>query len=814
VDSLLQDVRVILRSLKNSPGFAATAILMTALAIGINTAMFTVMHATMLAPLPYPHPDRLTFIWKDLTTAAYRRAPLAPPELVDLRRGASQYEQIGGIQAATATLVDEGRPQSVRIGNITVNFLSVLGVSPVRGRGFTEADGQWRTPWPLIISGELHHSRFNGAEVIGRLVRIDAGMGGLQGGSYEIVGVMPIGFDQLLPPDSRVPRHMDGWSPIQYPLENAPRNISFLSTVGRLAPNATFAAAQAQLEAISRSPQYASSGQRFYPIPLNADVVREARPALIVLQSAVALVLLVACASIAALQLVRAQARRREVGIRAALGASRARLARLLLTEGIVLAVIGGVLGVAIAAAAIRLLPLVDISLLPRADALPLNRSVLGFAVLAVLASALVFGIVPLLEWHSSRRLVIVAGGPGSALPPPRGRRVLVTAEIALSVVLLIGAGLLVRTFLKMLAIDPGYRATDVLTFQVSAPRSRYETVPALARLTRQIEEAMRAIPGVTAAGVVNQVPLDDSLPNGSTGYWTRATADKTETPIIDSRIVTPGYFDALGVRLVSGRSFTAADDETQPLVVMVDESLAQRAWPGQDAVGQDLGMRLWSPSGFQMRWGRVIGIVHHLRQQRLTANVREEIFVPYAQAPRPQLAVVVRSAVDTDSIVGSVTTQIQSVDSELAPARVLRLDRLVDQSRAPARLSMLLAMLFAGLSLVITCIGLYGVVSYSVAQRTPEIGVRAALGATNRQLILLVMRQSVTLTAAGLVIGLAGSIAIARWVKALLYGVTAFDPIVYVTVSLALALTALLASYAPARRATRIDPKLALRVE
>jgi len=445
---------------------------------------------------------------------------------------------------------------------------------------------------------------------------------------------------------------------------------------------------------------------------------------------------------------------------------------------------------------------------------LPLNRSVLGFSLLAVVASALVFGVVPLLEWRSSRRLVIAAGGPGSGLPPPRGRRVLVTAEIALSVALLIGAGLLVRTFLKMLAIDPGYRSTDVLTFQISVPRSRYGMVPALAWLTRQIEDAMRAIPGVTAAGVVNQVPLDDSLPNGSTGYWTRATADKTEVPIIDSRIVTPGYFEAVGARLVAGRVFTAADDETQPLVVMVDESLAEHAWPGRDAIGQDLGMRLWSPTGFQMRWGRVIGVVHHLRQHRLTASVREEIFVPYAQSPRPQMAVVVRSAVDTDIIVRSVTTQIQTVDPELAPARVLRLDRLVDRSRSPARLSMLLAMMFAGLSLAITCIGLYGVVSYSVAQRTSEIGLRAALGATNRQLIQLVLRQSATLTAIGLVIGLAGSIAIARWVKTLLYGVTAFDPMVYLTVTLALALTALLASYAPARRATRIDPKVALRVE
>jgi putative ABC transport system permease protein len=814
VDSLLDDVRVILRSLKNNPGFAVTAILTTAMAVGINTAMFTVVHATLLAPLPYPQASRLTYIWKDLTSAAYQRAPLAAPELIDLRRAASQYEQIGGILAVTGTLVDEGRPQSVRIGLVSTNFLSVFGVAPFRGRALTADDGRMGSAPSLIISGELHQGRFNGGEVIGRRVRVDGGWGGLRSGTYTIVGVMPVGFEMLLPPDSRVPRRVDGWIPFQYDLSTAPRALSFLSSIGRLAPNATFADAQAQLEAVSQSAQYASSGRRFYAIPLDADLAREARPALIVLQSAVGLVLLVGCASIAALQLARAQARRREVGIRAALGASGGRLARLLLTEGVVLALIGGVLGMALAIAGVRLLPMLDIAALPRGDALPLNRSVLAFSVFATFVSALLFGAVPLIEWRGRKRLVITLAGRDSSLPPPRARRMLVVAEVALSVVLLIGAGLLGRTFLNMLAIDPGYASDDVLTFQLTLPLERYGSVPALARFTRQIEDAMHAIPGVTSAGVVNQVPLDNSVPNGSSGYWTRETAEKRDPPIVDSRLVTPGYLAALGIRVVSGRSFTTADDETQPLVLMVDETLAQRAWPGRDAIGQELGLQLWSPAGFQLRWGRVVGVVHPVRHHRLTADVREEVFVPFAQAPRTQMAVVVRSAVDTDTIVSNVSTQLHTIDRDLAPARVQRLDRLVERSRAPARLSVLLATLFAGLSLLLTCIGLYGVVSYTVTQRTQEIGVRAALGATNGQLIQLVLRHGLTLTAIGLVIGLAGSIAVARWLTTLLYGVTAYDPLVYITVSFALALTALLAAYAPARHATRIDPKLALRGE
>jgi putative ABC transport system permease protein len=814
VDSLLHDVRVILRSLLKNPGFAATAILTTAMAIGVNTTMFTVVHATLLAPLPYPDPSRLTYIWKDLTNASYERAPIAPPELADVRRAASQYEQVGGILAVTGTLVDEERPQSVRIGLVTPNYLSLFGVQPIRGRALNKDDGLEGSAPTLIISGELHQGRFNSGDVIGRRVRIDGGWGGLQSGTYTIVGIMPMGFEMLLPPDSRVPRKVDGWIPFRYDPATGSRGASFLSTVGRLAPNATFAGAQAQLEAMNQSPQYAGSGLRFYAIPLDADLVRDARPALLVLQFAVGLVLLVACASIAALQLVRAQARRREVGIRAALGASGTRLAGLLLTEGVVLALLGGVLGVTFAIIGVRLLPLLDIAALPRGDALPLNFSILGFSVLATFVSALLFGIVPLVEWRGRKRLVTTLAGRDSALPPARARRTLVVAEVALSVVLLIGAGLLGRTFVNMLAIDPGYNADNVLTFQLTLPMNRYGNVPALARFSRQIEEAMRAIPGVTAAGIVNQVPLDNSIPNGSSGYYTRETAGQKSPPIVDVRLVSPGYFDTLGVRVASGRSFAVTDDEAQPLVVMVDETLASRAWPGRDAVGQELGLHLWSPSGFQLRWGRVVGVARHVRQHRLTADVREEIFVPVAQAPRTQMAVVVRSATDTDSIVRNVTTQIQGIDRDVAPAQVQRLDRLVDRSRAPARLSMLLAMLFAGLSLLLTCIGLYGVVSYTVTQRTSEIGLRAALGATNWQLIKLILRQGIVLTTIGLVIGLAGSIAVARWLKTLLYGITVYDPVVYITVSLALALTALLAAYAPARRAIRIDPKDALRAD
>jgi putative ABC transport system permease protein len=351
-----------------------------------------------------------------------------------------------------------------------------------------------------------------------------------------------------------------------------------------------------------------------------------------------------------------------------------------------------------------------------------------------------------------------------------------------------------------------------VLTYQLALPVVRYRTPDAVTRFVRQLEQAMQAMPGVEAAGIVNQIPLDQSMPNGSTRYWTRATAAKSDAPIIDARVVTPGYFDALHVRVVAGRPFEAADDETRPLVAIVDESLARRAWPGGDPIGQEIGMLV--PPTFQLRWGRVVGVVAHLRQQRITADVREQIFVPFLQTPRSQLSVVLRTGMDADAVVRNVAAQIQTIDADLAPARVQRLDRLVDQAHAPARLNMMLAMLFSALSLLMTSIGLYGLVSYSVSQRRSELGVRAALGATDRDLVRLVLHQGLTLTMTGVVLGMIGSIAIAYWLRTLLYGVTAFDPVVYLTVPIVLGVIALLASYAPARRVVGMDPKIALRAE
>jgi predicted permease len=397
--------------------------------------------------------------------------------------------------------------------------------------------------------------------------------------------------------------------------------------------------------------------------------------------------------------------------------------------------------------------------------------------------------------------------------PSGRWRRALVVGELGLSMVLLIGAGLLIRTFLNLHAIDPGYRWQHVLTFNLSLPFDRYGMGGNLSRFTRELERVLRAVPGVEAAGAINQLPLD-TTPNWTSGYRTRLTAPSDDPTFADARLVTPGYFAALQATLVDGRWITEQDDETQPLVLMVDERLAKRAWPGRSAIDQELAVQVATDAGSRARWGRVVGVVRHLRHHQPSEEVREQVYVPFAQAPRNQMGVVVRSPIDARSLMPDLTRRIAQLDPDLAPAQIAYLAELVGRKEAPARFTMVLGGLFAGFSWLLACLGVYGVISYSVAQRTSEFGVRAALGARREDLLRLVLGSGGALTAAGLAIGLLASIGALRWMKSVLFGVSVFDPATLVAATLLLGLTALVASYVPARRAAAVDPAKVLRAE
>lgn len=799
---ILQDMRASLRSLGRSRGFTAAAVFTLALGIGINAAVFSVVYGILLSPLPYPHAERLSMIWKDFSVN-YPRGPLAPVEIAALRSEATLYDQIGGIWPVAGTLVAEDRPDPVRVGLVTSNFFEIFGVPPVMGRWFNATD---ETPGPssIIISGGLWQSRFGGADVLGRIIRIDGG-GGFSGGEYRIVGVMPAHFEMLFPADATVPRSLDVWAPLQGALTGSG---SAFRTVGRLAPDASPVAAGQQVEGLAVT-LHATS--QFHQVPLHEDLVRDARQPLLVLQIAVGFVLLIVCISVASLTLVRAQGRRKELAIRAAIGARPGRLARLLLAEGLAIATAGGLLGLGIASVCLRLLPLADSGVLPRSD-FSLSGPVLAFAALAALGSGLVLTFVPLLDLRrTTPGEVLKAGGQRSAaVARQHVRRCLVVAEIGLSVVLLVGAGLLIRTFLNLLAFNPGFQPEHVLTFRLSLPYDRYGGPSDVPRFAADLEQRLRGLPGVEAAGAANLLPLADE-PNMATSFWTRATADQVESaPLADARLVTPGYFEALKVELAAGRWFNGQDDATHPLVLIVDERLARTAFPGEDAVGKELQLF----SSHEGPWGRIIGVVRHLRQHRLSEEVREQVFIPMAQLSRTQMSVVVRASVEPAALLRDITREISRIDSSLVPARVRPLADLASQSRAPARFSMLLVSLFACLSLVLACQSLYGVIAYSVAQRTFELGVRAAIGATARDLTRMVAGEGVVLIVLGVGLGLAASVMLARSLQGILFGVAASDPLTFIAVPLAVGLTALAACYGPAWRAGRADPAAALRRE
>jgi putative ABC transport system permease protein len=817
MSKLEHDVRVTLRGLASNPSFSLAVILTIALGVGINTATFSVVHAVLLAPLPYPDADRLTFITMGRESDGSVRRPLSGPELADIARGSSLHAGMGAIFPTEGTLVEDGQPQPLSLAIVTTPFLPLFGVPPIRGGWFKEtADGRSAEP-SMILNASLWYSRFGGADVIGRRVRLDGGWG-FDGGVYTIVGVMPPGFEMLMPIDSDVPRTVDAWISYNFDYATLPRNTFSLRVLGRVAPNASVAAAREEVERVgvtmmARFKNYLP-GRKFFAVPLKDDVIKKARTPLIVLQAAVALVLLIACANVANLLLVRARSRSKEIGVRLALGAPTAGVVRLLFLESVILVIVAGALGVGIAAAGLRMLPLLAPDTLPRLNAATLNRPVLIFSMVATVGSGLLFGLAAFMQAHRADVVTLLKRDSYGSRRGLRGwQNALVVSELALSLVLLVGAGLLAQSFVRLQRVDPGYRSDHMLTFRLPLPFERYGQPADTSRVARQLEDEIRAVPGVQSAGIVNQLPLQDG-PSWSMLYRTRVPAQTRENVLADARLVTGGYFEALKVALVQGRWFTPHDDEQQPLVLVVDEKLARRAWPNQDAVGQELGITVWTFEGFRPRWGRVVGVVKHLRHHEPSSEVREEVFVPFTQAPRNQMAVVVRSEREPGGVMRDVRRAIARVDPLLGVTTVGTLDEAVARKEAPARFSMALAMLFAAFAALFASLGVYAVLAYVVAQRTPELAVRAALGAGRPDLVRLVLRHGVRLLIAGLAVGLAVALMAVRSMQSLLFGVTALDPATFAGAVILLAVTALAAGYISARRVASIDPATLLRSE
>ena len=813
LDAAAVDARYALRTLGKSPGFTAAVVATMALGIGANSAIFSVVHALLLAPLPNRDADRLIFVWSDMTDSGFPRVPLSGPELGDLRSRSTTCSAFGAIWSNTTALTGEGQPEQLRIGLVTDDFFDVLGAPPALGRTFQPQDAVPGARPSILLSWSLFERRY-GADrtLIGRQILVNDR-------PTTVIGVMPRAFRLLLPPDSSVPDDLQAWQPFSSNLTHAPRGQQYLRVIGRMRPGVTVDAARVDIDAIAARisrefSEYGSAGRLFLTVPLQQDAVREMRPALIALFAGVAILLVIACVNVASLLIARAVARAKETAMRLALGASRGRLVRQCTIEGLLIAGLGLAAGIPAGVVVLRVLHALRPEPLSRIELSRFDPPVLFFTAVVALAWACLLSLAPLTEIFKAELAPSLQrqARPGSGPVRYRARAALVVVQIALGVVLLASATLLVRAFARVQQVNPGFSSAGVLTFRVALPFSRYRPPSAFNTFSREIEQRIAAIPGVTAIGAISHLPFDD-LPNWGGGYLPETVADPSTAASADYRTITPGLFNALNVRPIDGRGFTEADQDGRNPVVVIDDHLAQRLWPGARAVGQRILVDPGS-QGVPTQKATVIGVVPHLRLRSLVADLTEQVFFPERLVLRNPMAYVVRSDRDPASVAADIRTAIAALDPKLPIYDVRPLDTYVEAARATRRFTMQLAAAFAIIALALACVGVYGVLAYAVERRRQELGVRLALGASPARVVGGVMREGLRLTAAGCAAGLALAWAAGRLLSAQLYGIRPGDPISYAATLSVLAAAAALACWIPARRATAVSPMDALRTE
>lgn len=794
LERLRQDLRFALRTMRKSPAFTATAVLTLALGIGANTAIFTLIHAVLLKPLNYPDPDRLVRISGGATEAKF--------EAIGLARSFSGTAAFNTF-TETVTLTGVEGPEALQGVRVTANFLSVLGLAPLLGRSFlSEEEGPG--PRVVMIGAELWRRRFGGdRQLAGSTIR-------LAGAPYTIVGVLPPGFQFPL-------ADLDVWRPWQ-PATMLPQsriNSPVLSIFGRLAPHVDLERASAELQVIDR--QYtadhpgkldARPNAIVRVTPLKDELVKNVRPILWMLFGAVGFVLVIACANVASLLLARAASRSKEFAVRAALGAGRGRLAGQLLVESLLLAVGGGALGLLLAKWSLAWIADMPGLELPRTGEIHLDAMVVGFAAVLSTLTSLLFGLAPsLAASRPNLAAVMKASGeaPHSGWPKrvaiwlsPRG--LLVIAQVALSIVLLIGAALLIESLARLRRVDPGFQAANLLTMQIGLPQDRHE------ELVRRVE----ALPGVRAAAVTLTLPMTGYA--GTPVHAARQPPSRlNERPIAVLQAVTPGYFRTLGVAVRRGRDFGPRDGSTAPLVAIVNESLARRFWPaypnGEDPVGQYI-LAGASPQPLQ-----IVGIVADVRQASLAEDVDMGVYRPRGQTPPMSAMFAVRTAGNPMLLVKAIRHEVSAMDPDQTIATVKTMDEIVHASEGQRRSIMILLGLFAAVGLLLAVIGIYGVIAYFVAERTREMGIRRALGAQQGDILRLVLGRWLSLTLAGTFLGIGLALALTRVMKSLLFEVSATDPSTFLGIALLPLAVSLAACYIPARRAARIDPTAAMRI-
>jgi putative ABC transport system permease protein len=809
MENLMRDIRYGFRSLLKRPGATVVALVTLALGIGVNTAIFSAVDSVLLRPLPLKDPERVTSIWERTLRDGINQNEVAPANFFDLRNQNQVFEGIGAHGPQDLNLTGGGEPERLNGELVTANVFSILGVEPALGRTFLPDEDQTGREQVVVLSDALWQRRFNrDPSIVNRNIT-------LNGESFTVVGVMPRGF--FFPA-----RETELWIPwAMEPEQASGRGDHYLRLVARLKPGTTLEQANADVESIAQrlSIEYprTNEGLGFVVHSLHQDYVGNLRLPILVLFAAVGLVLLIACANVANLLLAQATTRRREIAIRIALGARRWTIVRQLLIESLLLAGGGGLLGVLGAVWGVQALSKLLPENLSKLQDVNIDTRVLLFTLGVSALTAIVFGGVPALlaaRAKPGETLSDVARDAAGGSSGRHVRRVLVVSEVALAVVLLVSAGLLMRSFQLLRQVDKGFTAENLLTMHMVLPMPKYGKPEARRAFYDEVLRRIEELPGIDSAGVITFLPLSFNGMNFSFSVEGRPTPSDMKLPFALYRVVSPHYFDAMGVTLQRGRFFDAHDTAGSQLVTLISRQLAAQHWPNEDPIGKRIKI---GPLDSPNQWLTVVGVVADVRQAELYGDPRMDLYVPYAQERRGFVTprdLVVRTKGDATSVAGAVRQAIWSVDKDQPVSNVRTMDQVFAAAISKERFQALLLGLFAALALVLACVGLYGVISYSVAQRTHEIGVRVALGAQPVDVLRLVIRQGMTLTLVGLIVGIAAGSVATRVLSDMLYGVSTTDPLTFVGVPAFLLLVAFVACYIPARRATRIDPLVALRYE
>ncbi|HEX5736612.1 MAG TPA: ABC transporter permease [Blastocatellia bacterium] len=808
MDTLIQDLRYAVRMLIKKPAFTAIAIITLALGVGANTAIFSVVNSVLLEPPPYNEPDRLVWLSHEDS--------LTPADFLDYREQAQTFEHIAAFIGWGVNLTGKSEPERLAGALVSPGFFSVLGVPAMIGHTFTPEQEQDASARFAVLSHGLWERRFGA----------DAGVVGssllLNGESFTVVGVMPRDF-----------RHPSGkaevWGLARRVVPELPfrtsdvmqnRHLHYLQVIGRLKPNVAITQAQAEVDTIAQrlEQQYPNTNkdERLALVTVQEHVVGDLKLPLLILLGAVGFVLLIACANVANLMLVRASGRRREIAIRTALGAQRGRIIRQLLTESMLMALVGGGVGLLLALWGTDLLISVSPGALPSLRDISLDSRVLAFTLLTSLLTGAIFGLVPALQAskpnlnESLKEGSRSAGGAGSA----RVRNSLVVIEIALSLVLLAGAGLLINSFLKLANTDPGFKAEGVLTMRLNLSGSNYQKPEQLAAFYTQLLDRVEALPGIERVGAIEVAPVF------SRGAFYSFIIDGQPAPMGEQQrdnasgfhSVSPDYFNAMGTPFLTGRQFNEADTRESAQVVIINQEMAERYWPGESPIGKRISYGTNADN--QPSWVEIVGVVGNVRHVGLDTDVDPEAYVPYTQAPYRYMTIMIRTATDPESVVAAVRSQVQALDPQQPVYDFKPMTEVIADSLAKRRLSMLLIGIFAAVALLLAAVGIYGVMSYAVTERTREIGIRVALGAQMGDVMRLVVGQGMTLALIGIGAGLVVAFLLTRLIESLLYKVSTTDPATFVAITLLLFAVAFVASYIPARRAMRVDPMVALRYE